>query len=441
MNANHDPYSGWGRVLTASGDRYRPEKLAALGAGMDATPGPAIGALRSYGDAALNDARPAYDMSRLDRLIAFDPDTGVLEAEGGVSLSDITSVFGPRGWLPAVLPGTGFVTLGGAIAGDVHGKNHHDAGSFASHVLSISLMGANGTVEQVTPEGTPDLFRATAGGMGQTGIIVAARIQLSPCPSTFMDVRERRMAGLAAFLEAFETSEATFSVGWIDATAKGGELGRGIMEEAEFTTRPAPFAKPAGSRPVPFNAPSFALAPPIVRLFNAAYLRRVPVGGRDRTRPLHAFFHPLDRLTGWNKLYGKRGFHQFQCVLPPDSAATTLDQMLREIATAGISSPLSVLKKMGAGRAGHLSFPMEGYTLAVDFPNSDRAGPLLAKLEGMTRSAGGRIYLAKDSSMGAEGLGAMYPELDDWREVVNRADPGGQFETDLSRRLNLRGLA
>ncbi|MEM9779549.1 MAG: FAD-binding oxidoreductase, partial [Pseudomonadota bacterium] len=411
MPLNSEPYTGWGRVLTGTGGRARPEKSASLARILAETPGPALGALRSYGDAALSIA-PAVDMSRMDRLLSFNAETGVLEAEAGVPLTTLLEVFGPRGWMPAVIPGTGYATLGGAIAADVHGKNHHGAGSFGQHVLSLQLIGADGHAREVSPEMEGDVFHATLGGMGLTGVIESATIQLSPCPSMLVDVRERRIPNLSAYMEAFEQSDATFSVGWIDATGTGEKLGRGILEEAEFVTRAAPFAKPRKTpKPVPFNAPGFALAAPIVRAFNQYYYSRVPKLGRQSSKPLAAFFHPLDGLIGWNKLYGKRGFHQFQCVLPPGTAAMTLDAMLREIGASGLAAPLAVLKKMGGGHAGPLSFPMEGYTLAVDFANRPEAAPLVERLIAQTVEAEGRVYLAKDSLAGPEDIAVMYENL------------------------------
>ncbi|WP_112321612.1 FAD-binding oxidoreductase [Oceanibium sediminis] len=438
MQLNRDRYTGWGRVLSAAGGRARPEKARML----DGAPlGPAMGQRRAYGDAALKSAGPALDMTRLDRMLAFDPDTGVLEAEAGVKLSDILTAFAPKGWRPAVLPGTGFATLGGAIAADVHGKNHHEAGTFGAQVLSIRLIGSDGTARDVSETTEPEVFRATLGGMGLTGVILSAKIRLAPCPSGFVDVDEWRIGSLAAYLEAFEASDAPFSVGWIDATAKGPALGRGVFEEARVSNRAPAFAPVAKSRNIPITPPGFVLSGPVVRAFNAAYFRRIPSAGQRRTRPLASFFHPLDGLTNWNRLYGKKGFHQFQCVLPPDSAAMTIDTMLRRIADSGLAAPLAVLKKMGAGRSGPMSFPMAGYTLAVDFPNRGGAEALINTLIDQTVEAGGRIYLAKDSLATPAQIDAMYPELPDFRALVRRLDPEGLFETDLSARLNLRGAS
>lgn len=430
-------YAGWGRALTARGEIARPERLRQLDAALSDGLVPAMGMRRSYGDAALNDGGRMIDMTRLDRMVGFDPATGVLDTEAGVRIGEIASAFAPRGWLPPVMPGTGFATVGGCIAQDVHGKNHHGAGSFCQHVLSITLRQGARTVE-ITPERNADLFRATAGGLGQTGIIVSARIRLMPAKGDIMMVTERRVDGWDQFLSLLDTSAATYTVGWIDATARGAALGRGILEEGETGSGLVP--RRDTSRKVPFNAPHFALSAPIVRAFNTAYFRRVPELGRTVVKPISDFFFPLDKIHDWNKLYGKHGFHQFQCVVPVDRAPA-LRAMLELIANSGLASPLAVLKRMGPGRAGYLSFPMEGYTLAVDFPNRAEARELIKRLEDQTIAAEGRLYFAKDSLARGSDIKAMYPEHDKWLKAVTKADPDGRLATDMIRRLKLRASA
>jgi len=430
-------YSGWGRVLRAEGQLARPERQSALAALAHEELAPAIGNCRSYGDTSLNHGGNAVDMTRLDRFLGFDPDTGVLTCEAGLSLGEIARIMAPRGWLPSVMPGTGFATVGGAIGNDVHGKNHHGAGSFGQHVLGIDLLNANGA-QYVTPDSNPDLFRATMGGLGQTGIIASAKLQLMRCKGDIVTLTERRVAGLDDFLPLLDRSEATYTVGWIDATATGDALGRGILEEAETGAGLVPPAKP--SKSVPVNAPGWALSPPVVRLFNRAYYNRVPKRGRSVVKPINDFFFPLDRIHDWNRLYGKTGFHQFQCVVPVASAPVLRD-MLKRISASGLASPLAVLKRMGPGRAGHMSFPMEGYTLAVDFRNRGGADNLISVLEDITAEAGGRIYLAKDALTSRDKVRAMYLDYNDWATEVAKADPKGALITDLVRRLGLRDAA
>lgn len=427
--------AGWGRAIRASVTLARPERQGALR--VLAGEGPAIGMRRSYGDAPLNTGGRAIDMTRLDRMLDFDPATGVLEVEAGARIGDIAAALAPRGFLPAVMPGAGLATVGGCIAMDVHGKNHHEAGSFGAHVDAITFATPDGP-RRITAMSDPDLFRATLGGLGQTGPILAASLRLRAGAGTAMRVTERRVPDLDDHLAALAAATATHVVGWIDATATGRALGRGIVEAAEMAEGPqgSP-SRPGRARRIPVDAPGFALSGPVVRGFNALYWRRVPVSGRTRLRPMSDFFFPLDRIRDWNRLYGARGFHQFQCVLPA-GGEPALRAIVETVATSGLASPLAVLKRMGPGRAGHLSFPMDGWTLAVDFPNRPDAAPLIRRLVAMTAGAGGRIYFAKDGLADPDLIPAMYPELDDWRRIVAAADPLGRNVTDLVRRLRLR---
>lgn len=427
-------YSGWGNALTATGDIARPERAATLARILDEAPAPAFGNRRSYGDAALNDGGRAIDMTRLDKIIGFDPDTGVVEAEAGVTLTTLMRLFAHRGWVPAVVPGTGFATVGGAIGQDVHGKNHHAEGSFGNHVKSISLF-TNGKRVTASPTRNKALFRATMGGVGQTGVILSAKLQMKKTPGTAMQVTETRLADWNDQIDALTSSSATYVVSWIDAQAKGDNMGRGILEEAELTSADAPAPDRAKSVPVNMSLFSNGL---FARFFNEGYFRRVPAAGRSSVKRLEEFFFPLDKIRNVNRLYGKKGFHQFQCVVPLD-AVGVLEEMMRKVSRSGLASPLAVLKRMGPERAGMMSFPMEGYTLAVDFPNRARATKLIAELERMTAEAGGRLYLAKDSLAHGDAIKAMYPDWADWAAEVAKADPDETMVTDMVRRLKLRG--
>lgn len=434
MTWNKLTSTGWGRAHTAAGLVARPERLSVLARALAETAAPAFGMRRSYGDAALNDDGHAYDMTRLDRVLAFDATSGIVEVEAGMPIGDLGRTFASNGWIPPVMPGTGFATVGGCIANDVHGKNHHVMGSFGQHVPEITLI-QGGKSRKITPDAVPDLWQATIGGLGQTGVIATAKIQLMPCKGDVMVLTERRIDGLDEFFVAFEDSKTDYTVGWIDATATGSRLGRGILEEGEITS--GIIKTRAGAKTVPFNAPSWALSAPVVRVFNELYFRRVPARGRTSVKPITEPFFPLDAIHNWNRLYGKRGFHQFQCVVPMDQVEV-LREMLAQIGTSRLASPLAVLKKMGKGRSGYMSFPMEGYTLAVDFPNKDGASELISELIDMVCDAGGRIYFAKDGIATPGQIADMYPDHNTWAKAVAKADPTRAYETDLVRRLGLR---
>lgn len=438
--------TGWGRATVSHSLVCRPERQRELEAALMPTDRGVIahGGGRSYGDAALNSGGHTVLTTRLDRLLSFDVATGDVVAEPGVTFRDLIGVFLPRGFMPPTSPGTAFATVGGAVAADVHGKNHDRHGSFGNHVRWIDLLMADGETRRVTAEGDPDLFAATIGGMGLTGLIRAACVRLLPRATPNVNVRERRIADLDAFLAAFsEVREtATFSVGWIDALATGARLGRGILETAEFT--PTEFAgaeataKPRRTRAVPIDLPGFALNPLSVRAFNEVYLRRVPVTGRERTVPFPEFLYPLDAIHHWNRIYGKRGFYQFQCVLPDATAAAGLRQLLEEIARAGNASFLAVLKTLGGEGRGFMSFPMRGYTLALDFPRRAGTEALIRRLEDITRERGGRVYLAKDALLSPDSVRAMYPQMPKFEQVLARVDPNNLFSSDMARRLALK---
>lgn len=439
MRWNNITYSGWGNVLSSTAKTARPERHAHLAdIIIDTARILPVGNCRSYGDAPLAAGGNAIRTERLDRLLRFDPETGILEAEAGIKLGEILRLFSPLGWMPATLPGTGMTTLGGAIANDIHGKNHHVAGSFGQHVKSITLITAEGKSRRISPKKESGLFKATIGGVGQTGLISSAKIQLSPCKSTKVIVKEQRIENLTDFMHAFETSGATYQVGWIDALAHGDALGRGIFEQAEFAnpTLGKPVSRKATSLPI--TPPGIAVSSPFVKLFNALYFRRVPKNGREVERSLSEFFFPLDKISNWNRLYGKNGFYQFQCVIPDETAHDALRTLLTTVSDAGIASPLAVLKRMGAGRAGMLSFPMEGYTLAIDLPNKQETPKLLAELGAITEQFDGRLYLAKDGAATASMIKGMYDELPAFQTAVQKIDPEGKFVSQMSERLGLR---
>jgi len=436
--------SGWGRFPRIDGTLSAPRSEAALSALLGTGPVIARGMGRAYGDSAI--ARNTVDMGHFNRMLAFDEATGQLVAEAGVTLSEIITAFLPRGWFLSVTPGTQFVSLGGAIAADVHGKNHHSEGSFGRFVDWLDLMGPDGTVKRCSRTENADLFGWTLGGMGLTGIVIRAAIRLKPVESGWIRQTTIPAANLSEALEAFEdTFAATYSMAWIDCAATGDKMGRSIVMNGEHAGRselPAdrrakPYDMPKhGTMSVTFNAPGFALNPWSVRLFNEAYYQRgarLPSNGLVGWAP---FFYPLDTIRNWNRIYGRKGFMQFQCVVPLESHAEGLRAILDAISRTGAGSFLAVLKRFGAQES-RLSFPMEGYTLALDFPMNRRSLALMPELDRITADHGGRFYLAKDSRMSADTLRETDPR---WAEfAAMRREHGLQhhFASAQSERLGL----
>ena len=434
--------SGWGRVAHSRSHVARPERAGDWRGILDDPIAQAHGLLvrgagRSYGDLAQNGGGAVALTERLDRVLSFDDNTGVLVAEAGVTLGDLLRLLLPRGWRPAVLPGTGLATLGGAVANDVHGKNHHGAGSFGHHLLSIDLRLPDGRPLTVTPEQDPDLFRATVGGLGLTGIIERVAMRAVRAPSNAVVLEKRRIEDLDGFLSGFKSAHAEHVVGWIDALARGRRLGRGVLECADASPASLP-ARPARARRWPLEGPPGLLSPLAVRAFNACYWRRVPSGGIRTTVPIDRFLFPLDALHEWNRMYGRRGFHQFQCVLPIESGPRGLRLLLERISSTGHASFLAVLKAMGPEGRGMMSFPMPGLTLALDFPNAPGAAEFIAQLERITLDHGGRVYLAKDALLSPAALPRMYPQLPRFEQVLMEVDPQQRMRSELARRLGIR---
>jgi len=439
MRSKQIDQAGWGRWPGATGPAFRPERLSELtklvqngGAWL------ARGAGRSYGDQAQISGGAVALTEKLDRLLSFDSVTGELVAEPGVDFATLLKIFLPRGWLVPVSPGTGFATLGGAIANDVHGKNHDRDGSFGDHLLWFDLLMPSGEIRRIDPDGQPALFRATLGGCGLTGIVTALCLRLRRVPGNAVTLTETRMRDLDHFLACLldARQNAAYSVGWIDALAQGRHLGRGILETAEPADRLVP-TPPEKGKSVPIDLPGCALNRLNVKLFNHFYARRVPANGRRRLVSFAEFLYPLDAVGRWNRIYGKRGFHQFQCVLPDDQAARGLPLLLETIARAGAASFLAVLKSLGRQGRGYLSFPMQGFTLALDLPHRATSVELLQRLEKLVLDHGGRIYLAKDSAVSAESLAAMYPDLAEFRTVLSELGGPARFTSAMAQRLGL----
>lgn len=433
---------GWGRIARATHTAYIPHEATEAQAAISVADDTGIiahGRGRSYGDAALNSGGRVLLTQRFNRIIQFDPSDGTVVCEPGVTFYDLFREFLPRGYMVPVTPGTGFATIGGAVANDVHGKNHEVAGSFGDYIRWMDLLLPSGEIVRISSDREPELFAATIGGVGLTGIITAVCFTMRPVHTNAVLLREARIRNLDEFFEAFERvrRSATFSVGWIDALARGRRLGRGILEIAEPASCSVNMAAPKRLR-VPLDFPRFALNAWAVRAFNHFYYRRIPTVGRERLLAFDRFFYPLDALQEWNRIYGKRGFYQFQCVLPDATSAEGIARLLTETSRARAGSFLAVLKTLGGEGRGYLSFPMRGYTLALDFPARPGIKELLKRLERITMEHGGRVYLAKDACLSPEAFRAMYPKLDAFRAVLEAIDPDGRFNSDLARRIGIR---
>ena len=443
--------SGWGRypALECRLERLRRrEDLPGLlhrGATLIAR-----GNGRSYGDAALNPDL-TLSMTAMDRMWAFDAETGLLTCEAGVLLADVLDTFVPRGWFPPVVPGTKFVTVGGMIAADVHGKNHHHDGTFGAHVESFTLATADGEIRECSRTENTGLFRATLGAMGLTGVLLSASFRLRPIETAFVMEETLAARDLDETMALFEAShDWPCSLAWIDGLARGARLGRSVVARGAFMERGAlpprlgsdPLRPaPAGRLRIPCDAPPLLLNRASTGLFNELYYRRGRGRARAGARAVHfdRFFFPLDRVEAWNRLYGRQGFVQYQCVLPRGESAAGLAALLECAAAAGRGSFLAVLKLFGPAGEGLMSFPVEGYTLALDFPMRPGTLALLDALDEITHRHGGRVYLAKDARCAPERIREGYPRLGAFEtirgELANGAAP--RISSELSRRLAL----
>jgi decaprenylphospho-beta-D-ribofuranose 2-oxidase len=401
---------------------------------------------RSYGDAAQNGGGVVVDMTPRRRVLSVDTDAGLVSVEAGASLDQLMRLLLPRGLFVPVSPGTRQVTVGGAIAADIHGKNHHVDGSFGRHVVAMDLLVADGTIVSLTPDS--ELFWATVGGMGLTGLVLRATLRMKRVESAYCVVDTERCADLEDLIGRMTEGDEryTYSVAWIDCLAHGSSLGRSVLTRGwPATIEQLPQA--LRDRALEFRPRQLAVAPPIfpsgllnratVRAFNEVWFRKAPRERRGEIQTIEAFFHPLDVVGSWNRIYGPRGFLQYQFVVP-FGAEETVRRCLQMLSDAGQASFLAVLKRFGPSSPGHLSFPTPGWTLAVDVPIGARGlGGLLDRLDEEVLAAGGREYLAKDSRLPASTIGRMYPRLDDWRTVRRTVDPDGVFTSDLARRLEL----
>ncbi|MEN0019597.1 MAG: FAD-binding oxidoreductase [Planctomycetota bacterium] len=432
---------------------YRPERQAEAKS-IAASPDHSVvarGIGSAYGDCALNRDGAVLDTTRLSRILSFNEDTGVLHAEAGLTSIDLIDLLLPRGWFLPVTPGTRRVTLGGMIANNVHGKNHHRDGSIANFIDDITLLIAADPdqPELVTcsRDNDAELFWATLGGLGLTGIIVSATIRLKPAPSAWCKVHRERAHNLEDALDRFDAGDDQhpYSVAWIDCLARGDRMGRAVLMRGDHA-QPDDIQGPGKSRyvtpkraqrVVPINAPGFALNPVTVGLFNKAYYSSAKDG--ISIEPYADFFYPLDCITHWSKLYGKRGFHQFQVAFPTATARQGLHETLNRITTSRQASFLAVLKRFGPADPSPLGFPIEGATLALDLPNlGAKTEALYADLNAITLEHDGRVYLGKDSLLDADTARKMYPRIDEFLRTKARVDPTNRFDSSLARRLDLR---
>lgn len=426
--------TSWGRVLQLEHD------VVALGSRFDALPADAASVLpygngRSYGDSCLNANGILLKTRAQDRFIAFDPQTGVLRCESGILLSEILRLVVPQGWFLPVTPGTRFVTLGGAIANDVHGKNHHVTGTFGRHVRQLELLRSDGQRLICSAAVNPDYFAATVGGLGLTGLVTWAEIQLRRIGNPWMDTETIRYESLDEFFALCEESDRDYeyTVSWVDCSGKGKRLGRGLFTRGNHA--------PAGALPVKHaqKTLTFPFVPPVsmvnalsLKAFNTAYYHKQTARNHRQTRHYEPFFYPLDGMLEWNRMYGPKGFYQYQCVVPANDGKEASAELLREIAASGMGSFLAVLKLCGdATSPGMLSFPLPGVSLALDFPNRGaELERLFSRLDRIVSAAGGRLYPAKDGRMPGSLFRSGYPR---WQEFKPYIDP--KFSSSFWRRV------
>lgn len=442
--------SGWGRRPVETCDVYRPENadeirsLVLHSAHSSLTP---RGLGRSYGDASLNAEGAVLSSERLDRMLAFDAGSGILACQSAVSLADIIRVFLPRGFFFPVTPGTKSITIGGAIASDVHGKNHHKSGAMSAWVRRIRLLTAGGAILDCSRDENAEAFWATVGGMGLTGMILEAELQLMPVPSAYMQADFERIRNVDQLLERMDGSddEYAYAVAWVDTLASRSSLGRSVLMRANHAPldvlptrmRGTPFeAAPAREIGVPFDLPDFTLNPLSMRLFNIAFHAIHPTA--SKVVDCDRFFYPLDSIQNWNRGYGKRGVVQYQCVIPEASARIGTIRLLETLASRGLGSFLTVLKSLGPESGGLLSFPMKGKTLAMDLPFTGASMlDAIRKLDEIVLETGGRVYLAKDSCLSREAFQQMYPRLPEFERVKRELDPEHRFSSSQARRLGI----
>ena len=444
--------TGWGRIAPSRATLAEPGGEAAAAVLLRAQPeGGAViarGLGRAYNNAAQCAGGLVISTAGLNRIIDLDPATGLVTCEAGVSLEQLMVAGLPSGWFVPVSPGTRQVTVGGAIAADVHGKNHHVAGSFAQHVRWLDLLLPDGAERRISPDTEPALFWATAGGMGLTGIILRAEIQLKHVETAMIRVDTVRTPDLDDTMAYLKATDERFgyTVAWLDCLATGASLGRSVITSGDFAAvadlppaqRPDALAfRPAARVGAPPGCPPGLINRYTVALANEAWYRKAPRRREGELQSIGKFFHPLDGIRNWNRVYGPAGFRQYQYAVPA-AQEEVVRRSVELISRARAPSFVTVLKRFGPGSPGYLSFPLEGWTLALDFPaRTPGLAGLLDRLDELVAAAGGRVYLAKDSRVRPDVLTQMYPRLPEFRKLRAELDPAGILASDLSRRLGL----
>ena len=437
--------AGWGNFPVSESYTLYPRSGADCKAAIQEEQLIARGLGRSYGDQALNDNGYVALCTKMNNFLSFDDQQGILECQAGSNLEEIISVFAPRGWFPMICPGTKFITIGGAIANDIHGKAHHIDGSFVNCVISFTIMLADGSIVTASRTENVDLFWANFGGLGLLGVILTAKLQLRKIETTYFKQKSVVIKNLDHMLEALEKYDAeyNYSVAWIDALAKGSKLGSGVLtlgNGSKLADLPEKLKgnplklHTANKLSIPFFFPSFALNGLTVKILNRmiAFVQNSP----KEFVHYDKFFFPLDMIDNWNRGYGKRGFIQYQFIIPEEGGKKTLTEILEMISASGCTPFLNVFKRMGDGQ-GILSFPFKGYTLAIDFPVTKKLLSFTPKLDAKVLQAGGRLYLGKDALLTEGMFKEMYPQYMEWMAVKQRYDPGGKFTSDIARRLGL----
>jgi len=438
-------WGGWPRVECAV---YRPEKRRGVAEVFAEGGQPhyiARGLGRSYGDVSVNPGGGVINTTRLNRMLAFDATAGVLECEAGVSLAEILDTFVPRGWFLPVTPGTKFVTVGGAIAHDVHGKNHHVDGAFGQHVDRFTLLTPTGALLPCSPTENEDVFWATVGGAGLTGVVLIATVRLQPITSAYIKVDYRQCTNIDAVLAAIHETDDNYkySVAWVDCLSKGAKLGRSVLMSGDHLSSsdlPAQYGHalsiPRKFQPnVPFNLPGFLLNPLFIGSFNSLFYAVHP-SKQGQIVDYDSYFYPLDKIHNWNRGYGKDGFSQYQATFPRDGVEG-LVELLEKLSASGRASFLAVLKRMGPGSKGLLSHPIDGWTLTLDVPVKSGLVPFLNECDDLVAKHGGRLYMAKDASARAEVFAAMYPRLGEFQAIKAKLDPAGKLSSRLARRCGI----